>query len=94
MQQQTLQPDVLQNCKQARRSCATSSNATNTVYNAADLVIRATQEGASASVKDCICGGTRGGALLGDLVAQIFHHDLVATLVQHSKAVAGNEDCR
>lgn len=61
-------------------------------YAKAYLVLRAAQQGASASVEDGICSGTRGRSLLGDLIAQVLDHNLVASLVQHSKAVAGNEN--
>lgn len=56
------------------------------------LVLRAAQQGASASVEDGVCGSTRGGSLLGDLIVQVLDHNLVAALVQDSKAVARNED--
>ena len=58
----------------------------------ANLVLRATQQGASASVEDGVSGGTWRRSLLGDLIVQVLDHNLVASLVQHSKTVAGNED--
>lgn len=56
------------------------------------LVLRAAQQGASACIEDGICSGTRGRSLLCDLVAQVLDHNLVTSLVQHSKAVASNKD--
>ena len=56
------------------------------------LVLRAAQQGAGAGIEDGICGGARGGSLLGDLIVQVLDHNLVAALVQHGKAVAGYED--
>ncbi len=61
-------------------------------YAEAHLVLRAAQQGASACIEDGICSGTRGRSLLSDLIAQVLDHNLVASLVQHSKAVAGNEN--
>ena len=32
------------------------------------LVFRAAEQGACASIEDGVCGGTRGGSLLGDFI--------------------------
>lgn len=60
--------------------------------HAAYLVFRAAEQCAGASVEDSICGGARGWSLLGNLVVEVLDHNLVASLVQYSKAVPRYED--
>ena len=56
-----------------------------------DLVLGAAEQEAGPGVEDRVRAGVGHRALLGDLVAQVLDLDLALALVEHRKAVAGDE---
>lgn len=64
------------------------------LHSCAHLVLAAAEQKACASIEEGVCGAVRCRTLLGDLVAQVLNLDRGIALVQHSKAIAGNEHSR